>query len=505
MQRGTASRAAVRLRPPRWTGAMWQGEWSLGLQEGTMIRRHIRRLRWPLLGAVGAALVLATFALAGSGVGGVFNLGQVNTVDQKTTLTGATSEAQLSVQNTGTGPALNLVGGAGAAAFKVDSDIKIANLNADKLDGLDSAGLQKRVTGTCGAGQAIKVVNADGSVSCEPVGGAGGSWSLSGNAGTATTNFLGTTDFRALVLKVNGEPALRLSPTFSSRFTSDTPNVVAGSPGNTVSSSSFLALSAVGATIAGGGQVEQGDSGLVNMPNRVTDNFGTVGGGLGNRAGNATGGLEDSPYATVMGGFSNRARGYASSVAGGSSNTASGEYSFAAGLGANAAHDGSFVWADDSTGSLDSNGANTVTYGASGGARFVTGYSDGDPSAGVKLAAGGGSWSSLSDRRSKRNVSPIDRTSLLVKLDRIPISRWSYRSQDPSIRHLGPMAQDFRAAFGLGEDAKHINTIDADGVALAAIQGLYRQNQALKHQNQALNVRLSRLERQMRRLSRSGR
>jgi hypothetical protein len=64
------------------------------------------------------------------------------------------------------------------------------------------------------------------------------------------------------------------------------------------------------------------------------------------------------------------------------------------------------------------------------------------------------------------------------------------------------MAQDFRAAFGLGEDRRHIDTIDSEGVALAAIQGLYRQNQALQRQNRGLrgqlnaqNARLTKLER----------
>ncbi len=56
----------------------------------------------------------------------------------------------------------------------------------------------------------------------------------------------------------------------------------------------------------------------------------------------------------------------------------------------------------------------------------------------------------------------------------IPILTWNYETQDGSIRHMGPIAQDFRAAFGLGSDDKHITTVDADGVALAAIQELYR-------------------------------
>ena len=80
----------------------------------------------------------------------------------------------------------------------------------------------------------------------------------------------------------------------------------------------------------------------------------------------------------------------------------------------------------------------------------------------------------------------------------MPITSWSYKAEKPSVRHIGPMAQDFYKAFGLGLDNKHITTIDEGGVALAAIQGLYRQNKALDHkvdrlerENHSLNARLS--------------
>jgi hypothetical protein len=142
-------------------------------------------------------------------------------------------------------------------------------------------------------------------------------------------------------------------------------------------------------------------------------------------------------------------------------------------------------------------GPNTFTARATGGVYFVSGWSSySGATAGVRLAPGGGSWSSLSDRAAKRDFRPIDRRRLLERLERVPIMRWSYKTQAPSIRHLGPTAQDFRAAFGLGEDGKHIDSIDSGGVALAAIQGLYRQNRALQ-------VRVARLERQIGVLTRS--
>ena len=76
---------------------------------------------------------------------------------------------------------------------------------------------------------------------------------------------------------------------------------------------------------------------------------------------------------------------------------------------------------------------------------------------------------------------------------------------DPAVRHLGPMAQDFKAAFNVGESDTGITTVDADGVALAAIQGLNQklqdelnredaENAKLKQQNDLLAERLNQVE-----------
>ena len=94
--------------------------------------------------------------------------------------------------------------------------------------------------------------------------------------------------------------------------------------------------------------------------------------------------------------------------------------------------------------------------------------------------AGSGSWAAMSDRNVKSEFRAVDADELLSKLATIPMTTWRYNAQDPSIRHIGPMAQDFYAAFGVGEDDKHITTIDADGVALAAVQALARQVAELK-------------------------
>ena len=66
------------------------------------------------------------------------------------------------------------------------------------------------------------------------------------------------------------------------------------------------------------------------------------------------------------------------------------------------------------------------------------------------------------------------------------------------MRHVGPMAQDFYAAFGVGEDDRDITSIDEDGVALAAIQALHAQNATLLVQQRALRVELRSKDRELR-------
>jgi len=116
----------------------------------------------------------------------------------------------------------------------------------------------------------------------------------------------------------------------------------------------------------------------------------------------------------------------------------------------------------------------------------------------VLLAPGGGSWSSVSDRESKENLEPVDPRAVLERVCALPISTWNYKAQEDPIRHMGPMAQDFRAAFELGVSDKLIDTVDPDGVALAAIQGLNARLTAVVAAKDAeiaeLRERVSRLE-----------
>jgi len=146
------------------------------------------------------------------------------------------------------------------------------------------------------------------------------------------------------------------------------------------------------------------------------------------------------------------------------------------------------------TDSLDSDfsstAADTFNVRAAGGTKI---YSNQATTTGVSLAAGGGSWTSISDKNLKENFAEIDKVALLEKLSAVPVTSWNYKTQDPSIRHIGPMGQDFHEAFAVGDEPPRINTIDADGVALAAIQGLYQIVQDKDCQIDALESEISSL------------
>lgn len=113
----------------------------------------------------------------------------------------------------------------------------------------------------------------------------------------------------------------------------------------------------------------------------------------------------------------------------------------------------------------------------------------------------GGLLTEASSRLLKEHFVTIDGQDVLDRLAALPITTWNYKTDDPSIRHMGPMAQDFYAAFGLGKDDQHIAPLDANGVALAGVQALYQhvQTQAthiatLEQQNAELLQRLQALE-----------
>jgi hypothetical protein len=161
-------------------------------------------------------------------------------------------------------------------------------------------------------------------------------------------------------------------------------------------------------------------------------------------------------------------------VGGGRNNTAAGNYSFAAGRRAKANNRGCFVWGDSTNDDVACNNNDRFVVRASGGVYL---YTSGDLSSGAYLTAGGSGWNAVSDRNLKEHFAAVDVKDVAERVAQMPITTWNYKAQDSEIRHIGPMAQDFYTAFSLGIDDRHINTVDADGVALAAIQGLYQMIQ----------------------------
>ena len=331
---------------------------------------------------------------------------------------------------------------------------------------------------------------------------------------------------------------------------------VAGDEGNGVTHATVAGGShnrALGdyATVSGGGPENPDDP--LESNNVAYDAYCTIGGGAGNEAG--TEGAFQMDGATVSGGRANRASAALSTVGGGDNNTASewsstvgggenntasgstatvpggknnearGSSSFAAGAGAYAESDRTFVWNDESEyhAHLDSEeeegfssdeavdgepvtGTNTFNVSASGGVRFVTGETEV-----TYIEEGSAGWSNTSTRAAKTNIDPVDPQEALEGVDSLDIATWEYKDESGNGKgttHVGPMAEEFHDAFDVGNSDKHINSINIDGVALAAIQGLSRnldekddrieeldtENERLHEENKTLRERVEAIE-----------
>jgi hypothetical protein len=390
---------------------------------------------------------------------------------------------------------------------------------------------------------------------------AGVFWRLTGNPGTNPgSDFLGTTDDQPLHLAVGGRRTLRLEPTIDPLGNS-APNIIGGATVNSVGSGVHGTVAGGwvniamgnGATVGGGiANTAAGDNSTVagGADNTAAGIQCTVGGGRFNQAtgaflatiaggqnhiasgthstisggdshiasgsgstvGGGFGNSSSADYATASGGLQNTASGFGAVVAGGRENSATGSfaaipggfsnsagsYSFAAGRRAKAIHSGSFVWADSGDVDFASTAPDQFLIRASSGVGIGTSA----PSHPLEMASGahvtaGGTWSNSSDRSRKTNFKSVDPEVILSALSKLEISEWSYRTEEPVVRHLGPTSQDFMAAFNLGADNTSITTIDADGVALASIQALHRLLKDRDRELAELRLRLTALEARM--------
>jgi hypothetical protein len=334
-------------------------------------------------------------------------------------------------------------------------------------------------------------------------------------------------------IRVNNSRGLRIDP--ASDGTNQSPNVIGGIADNAVTAGVHSAV------IGGGGRGTPADP---TSANRVTDHQGTVGGGANNQAGNNAGTVGDATLATVAGGGNNSATGEAATVAGGFSNlatanratvgggdtnhatdlwstvagglgnTASNQFatvgggssntatqgfatvpggllndataarSFAAGTRAKANHQGAFVWADSQNADMASSAADQFIARAQGHFFLQSDSTLDNQSGFLNTSTGaflstGGAWTNASDKHLKAGFERVDPKRVLKRVEALHVGSWHYKAE-PSVRHIGPVAQDFYRAFHVGEDNKHIATVDADGVALAAIKGLSRKVERLQ-------------------------
>ncbi|AGN01422.1 hypothetical protein L593_07385 [Salinarchaeum sp. Harcht-Bsk1] len=319
------------------------------------------------------------------------------------------------------------------------------------------------------------------------------------NAGLASTQF---------ELSVGGSRALHLGQEEQTQSLAG--SVVLGHSNNGASGPC--------ATISGGGRAgaphDAGRRAAVGggTGNEATGNAATIAGGITNDAsgrqtaiGGGNGNTANSLQATISGGRDNTASGEGATVGGGVLNEASGDYavvpggeansaaaphSFAGGTHASATHEGAFIWSDTSSGGLTTLNPDEFAVLASGGTFF---FSNAGATTGVELSSGSGSWSSASSRTLKSDVEPVAGEDVLERVTDLEISRWSYDSQ-PGVRHMGPMSEEFHEAFGLGDDEEQISTVDADGVAFAAIQGLAERNEETTERVETTSDRIDELE-----------
>ena len=332
-------------------------------------------------------------------------------------------------------------------------------------------------------------------------------WIQGGNS-FGIDGVLGTNDAQQMTIKsggvvmkmlLNGENGMRIFRT----STLGAPAVVNGSTKNSIGLTPHP-----GATVAGGGD----DTLFCNDPTTGTSRscgnvaiagWASIGGGEGNRAtghhATIAGGQSNTAlvqHDTVGGGAENIAGGEGATVPGGFYNQALGFASFAAGYGAVARGSNMFVWSDRATsatefdpatigsfGATPSNLAplhNTFVVRATGGFQFITGVNTiGAITSQCFISPGGSGWNCVSDRNAKHTVKAVSPKSILARLMTMPVSTWAFNGNER--RQMGPMAQDFFRAFrelGLGESDRSINSVDAQGVAFAAIQGLHQMMRA---------------------------
>ena len=102
----------------------------------------------------------------------------------------------------------------------------------------------------------------------------------------------------------------------------------------------------------------------------------------------------------------------------------------------------------------------------------------------------------MSDRNVKEDFADVDEQDVLDNVSRLQIQTWKYIDREIGVRHVGPMAQDFKMRFNVGASDKVIDLVDANGITLAAIKALNSKLVEKDAQVRALERRLQELEKQ---------
>jgi hypothetical protein len=216
-----------------------------------------------------------------------------------------------------------------------------------------------------------------------------------------------------------------------------------------------------------------------NVFGNATDGFATCGIALG-----LNNDVKDQAGVTL--GQNNWSDGDAA-VAIGYHSTADADYSMAFGYRASTnGHTGAKVFADASTtDSIEAVANNEFAARAAGGYRFRT---NATLTTGCNLPAGSGVFSCASSRTLKDHFVAVDGEDLLSRMRTVPVNTWSYTAEGAQVKHLGPFAEDFRAAFGLGVDNISIGLLDIDGVNFAAARALEARTTAQAEQIRTLQT-----------------
>ncbi|MFO1312308.1 MAG: tail fiber domain-containing protein [Burkholderiales bacterium] len=274
----------------------------------------------------------------------------------------------------------------------------------------DTAYLQRRVSNTCAVGSSIRAIAADGTVTCQADTSGPDAFVYGGNS-FGTTAILGTNDAQDVDLRVNTLPVLRLSDGRASVNGSSLQyplEVELAIFGRDDYANLYLRQSAP--VDAGGYLISVGGAvGDTNSALFYLDQYKPAGSGIG------------SARRLII----------------------------------------------DEVGFLALNRSNTVVSSTSVPLSVGT---DGFTGNAAYLSRGG-TWTNGSSRTFKEDFAAVDGTSVLAKVLAMPVTTWRYRGSNEG-RHMGPIAEDFAAAFGLGDGDRYIGTVDGIGVALAAIQGL---------------------------------